>query len=79
MAHEENHVLVLALVVQDPRLSSREVSRELQMRKISMSIILHKKKFPMYHVHQLVQEPDQTDSNNRLQFSNGPYATEFLF
>lgn len=67
VTHEENQVLVAAAVVQDPHLSSREMSRELEISQTSVSRILRKNKFHPYHV-QLVQELDHADFNNRLQF-----------
>lgn len=66
-SNEENEFMVVASVVEDPHTSTRTISRELDVSQATVSRILRKNKFHPYHI-QLVQELDQRDFQNRLNF-----------
>lgn len=65
--NEENTLSVLLCVVENPQVSTRIVSRELDISQTSVSKILRDNKFHPYHI-QLLQELEGNDFERRIQF-----------
>lgn len=64
---EENEIMVLTSIVEDPHTSTRKVSRQLNISQTSVSRVIRKHKFHPYHI-KLAQELDEGDFQNRLNF-----------
>lgn len=64
---EENELAITLAVIENPAASVRELSRDLEVSKSSVSLCLRKNKFHPYRV-QLHQELLDVDLNRRLNF-----------
>lgn len=67
--NEENEFLIVASVIEDPHTSSRKISRTLDVSQTTVTCYLRKHKLHPFHI-QMVQQLDERDFQNRLNFCN---------
>lgn len=67
VTHEENEVMIMTAIVENPHTSSRQLSTNLDISRTSIQRIIKKHKFHPYHI-QLHQELLDADYQKRLTF-----------